>query len=287
MPIRYPAKRTAKYFRWHYRRAAAARRWGAGQLAAMPAVLGNAMPKSGSHLIIQVLEGLTEIGPFVNPGYPPVNRFEDNRKLPEHRILAEIKRMRAGDIRYGYLHAAEPWLSAVTGPGRAAIFVYRDPRDWVVSQVFYATDMHPGHMMHRYYTEELRSTEARIEAAIAGVDAPGVRAPGVVERYSHYLGWLQTPGVLCLRFEDLILDRETALAEILAYLAGFGFHPEVSQDEAVAALAAGIAPKKSGTFRKGQPGNWREHFTEDNKAHFKTAAGGLLETLGYEWGSGW
>ena len=69
---------------------AAARKWGADKLRAAPAVLGNAMPKSGSHLIIQILLGLTELGPFVNPGYPPVNRTEDNRKLPEDRILAEV-----------------------------------------------------------------------------------------------------------------------------------------------------------------------------------------------------
>ncbi len=56
----------------------------------------------------------------------------------------------------------------------------------------------------------------------------------------------------------------------------------VPRGQAVAALAAGIAPRKSGTFRKGQPGEWREHFTEENKARFKAVAGDLLERLGYE-----
>ena len=67
--------------RYQGRRWAVALRYGPGSLDRLPAVLGNAMPKSGSHLIIQVLQGLTRIGPFVNPGYPPVNRGEDNRKL--------------------------------------------------------------------------------------------------------------------------------------------------------------------------------------------------------------
>ena len=48
-----------------------------------PSVLGNAMPKSGSHLINQVVQGLTRLGPFVNPGFPPVNRDEVNEKLPD------------------------------------------------------------------------------------------------------------------------------------------------------------------------------------------------------------
>ena len=269
----------------------------------MPAVLGNAMPKSGSHLLIQILEGLTELGPFVNPGFPPVNRAEDNTKLPDDKVLAEIRAMQPGDIRYGYLHAEEPWLSAVTGPGRAqkraTLFVSRDPRDWVISQIFYAKDMHEGHMLHEYYNA-LPTMEARINAAIEGVhedlsgfkqpavaNQTGLRAPSIVERYSHYLGWLDTPGVLCLRFEDLILHREPTLHKILDYLTTFNFQPSTSRSETITTLSASIAPRKSGTFRKGQPGNWREHFTEGNVARFKEVAGELVVRLGYEANEDW
>ena len=52
-------------------------------------------------------------------------------------------------------------------------------------------------------------------------------------------------------------------------------------------LEQAIAPKKSGTFRKGQPGNWREHFSEANKAFFKENAGDLLIRLGYEKDHDW
>jgi hypothetical protein len=286
----YPqTKRLLKTLRYYSRRAWAARRWGADRLCAMPAVLGNAMPKSGSHLIIQVLEGLTKIGPFVNPGFPPVNRFEDNAKQPDEKILAEIRAMRPGDIRYGYLHAEEPWLSTVTAPGRATIFLYRDPRDWVISQVFYATDMHTGHMLHTYYNA-LPNLEARINAAIEGVknaNLPGLKnmkrinAPSVIERYSHYIGWLDTPGVLCLRFEDLIEDRRSSIGRILDYLESFDFRPSTPREAAISILTRGITPRKSGTFRKGQPGEWREHFTPANRARFEEVAGELVSRLGY------
>lgn len=282
----FRTKHFLKTLRYPLRRAQAARRWGAANLRAMPAVLGNAMPKSGSHLLIQILEGLTKIGPFVTPGFPPVNRAEDNTKLPDARILAELRAMRPGDIRYGYLHAEEPWLSAVTGPGRAAIFVYRDPRDWVISQIFYAKDMHEGHMLHDYY-HFLPTMEARINASIEGVQTPAVSAPSVVERYSHYLGWLDTSGVLCLRFEDLILNRDAALLKILDFLATFNFQPSTSREAALSTLTRAIAPRQSGTFRKGQPGEWREHFTEGNVAKFKEVAGELVVKLGYEEGSNW
>lgn len=283
----YQARHTLKIARWGLRRLAVARRWGAANLARMPRVLGNSMPKSGSHLIIQVLQGLQEIGPFVNPGFPPVNRAEDNHKLPEAVILRNIIRMQPGDIAYGYLSAQEPFLSALSRPERATIFVYRDPRDMIISHIFYATQMHPGHWMHRYYTEELDSMEERINAAIRGVDVPGSELTPVRDRYEGYLGWLGRPEVLSLRFEDLILEREQTFNRLLDFLADRGFSPQPERTTALQALHASVAPKKSGTFRKGKPGNWREHFTPGNIDLFKTHTGDLLLRLGYESNPDW
>jgi len=280
-------KHSLKLLRWQARRTIAALRWGSGNLNKMPAVLGNAMPKSGSHLIIQVLQGLPRLGPFVNPGFPPVNRSESNSKLPDEIILQNIQRMRPGDIGYGYLPAKEPFLSSLTGQGKATVFVYRDPRDVIVSHVFYAAQMHPGHGMHRYYTEELTSMEERINAAIQGVQEPGAQLSSVRDKYAGYLDWLEQPEVLCLRFEDLILARDIALGKLLDYLDQRGFKPSMPREQAVQVLAQAIMPRKSGTFRKGKPGNWREHFTPANKIHFKELTGDLLIRLGYEENNQW
>jgi len=106
-------KHQLKLARWQLRRFNTALRWGPDKLASVPAVLGNAMPKSGSHLIIQVLQGLTRIGPFVNPGFPPVNRAEDNRQYSVKGILDNINSMRTGDIGYGYLDARDEYVSAL------------------------------------------------------------------------------------------------------------------------------------------------------------------------------
>ncbi|HWQ83979.1 MAG TPA: sulfotransferase domain-containing protein [Anaerolineales bacterium] len=280
-------KHSLKSVRYQGRRWAVALRYGAGTLDKLPAVLGNAMPKSGSHLIIQVLQGLTRIGPFVNPGYPPVNRGEDNRKLSDQQVLENILRMQPGEISYGYISAKEPFLSVLTQSGRATIFVYRDPRDMIISHIFYATQMHAGHWMHSYYTEKLNSMEARIQAAIQGVEEPGSELTPIRQRYEGYLGWLEQPQVLSLRFEELILERELAFGKLLEYFAGFGFRSRLPREEAIAILQEAIAPRKSGTFRKGKPGNWREHFTPDNIATFKAATGDLLVRLGYETSLDW
>lgn len=287
MQFSYEIKHQLKLLRWQFRRTRAAIRWGSGTIEATPTVFANAMPKSGSHLIYQVLQGLQKVGPFVNPGFPPVNRGEDNERLLEEEILARIRGMRPGDIAYGYILAKEHYQTVLTAPGRATIFVYRDPRDMIISHIFYATQMYEGHWMHRYYTETLKTMEERINAAILGVQEPGSELTPVRQRYAGYLGWLDQTAVLCMRFEDLILERESALNRLLDYLELRGYQPLIPRQKAIEALEQAIRPKKSGTFRKGRPGNWQEYFTDANKTLFKEQAGDLLTLLGYEQDNNW
>jgi hypothetical protein len=136
--------------------------------------------------------------------------------------------------------------------------------------------------MHAYYKNSLNSTEARINAAIKGVDEPGAELSDIRNKYEAYLDWLDIPEVLCLRFEELILDRDTAMGSILDYLSRHSFRPRVNRFTAIEALKRSVQPKKSGTFRKGKPGNWREHFTRENIQTFKEQTGDLLVRLGYE-----
>ena len=287
MSIYFTMKHYIKKIRWRMRRLETARKFGHQSLRGAPVVFGNAMPKSGSHLLTQILGGLTDLGPFVDPGFPPVNRSEGNQPLFPQSVLEDLKKMHPGDIRYGYIHAKEPYLSLLTGPGRATIFLFRDPRDMVVSHVFYATQMYTGHGMHPYYNEQLFSMEERIQAAILGVKEPGFELSSVRQRYESYWGWFDQPDVLCIKFEDLILNREAALGKLLDYLEIRGLRMTLSREEGIEILKRAIAPRKSGTFRKGVPGNWREHFTDNNIATFKQAAGNLLVALGYEQDQDW
>ena len=279
-------KTPAKQLRWRWRRVRKALSWGQ-RLRQAPIVFGNAMPKSGSHLLYQVLQGLEHLGPFIVPGFPPVTRSEENTNLNESEVLANIQGLRSGDIAYGYIHAREPFLSALTQPGFATIFIYRDPRDVIVSHVFYATEMHSDHGMSDYYNEELEDMEQRIQAAIIGVDVPGNELSSIQTKFDNYTAWLEQPGVLSLRFEDLILETERSLNRLMDHLGEIGYVTPYPRGVAVDRLRQAIQPKESGTFRKGQPGEWRQHFSMANIADFKAYTGDLLVRLGYEASENW
>ena len=79
-------------------------------------------------------------------------------------------------------------------------------------------------------------------------------------KYEKYLAWLEQSDVLSLRYEDLILETENSLNHLLDYLEGRGYVTPHSRKEAVEVLRQAIQPKSSGTFRKGQPGEWRRAF---------------------------
>ena len=100
----YRMKATLKRIRWRMRRASVSKRYRLDDLRDSPVLFGTAIPKSGSHLIIQILRGFAKLGPFVISGFPPVNRGEDNMKLDNEAVVENLKRMLSGDIGYGYLH---------------------------------------------------------------------------------------------------------------------------------------------------------------------------------------
>ena len=249
-------------------------------------MIGNAMPKSGSHLLHQIFLGLTQIGPFVDPGMPPITRSQSNQNLMQKKVLDNIAQLRAGDIAYGYFQAQPEYMKVLSRENIASIFVTRDPRDVLVSHVFYATEMYAGHGMHAYYNE-LPNMEARLNAAILGVDKGQYQLSGIRSKYEAYMGWFSTPRVEKVQFEALLLDQKRSLERIISFLISRGWNLALDKERAITSLVQAIRPKQSGTFRGGRVGDWQKHFSDDNKRVFKKATGDLLQTLNYEKTNQW
>ena len=254
-----------------------------------PILFANSFPKSGTHLLTQVLAGFSELGPFVNTGWNAITMFDGptGQPRPQAEILRAIGRLRAGDLGFGHLHAEPEIESALSRPGVAPFFILRDPRDVVVSHVFYVTELEPNHVHHRYYVDTLNSFDQRLQASILGRPELVNPFPDIAERFSPYLAWLENVRVLSVRFEDFITAREEILGQVYDHVVRNGFAYSGGREQAVNILSAKIDPERSPTFRSGKVGGWKEHFTPAIKDQFKQVTGDLLVRLGYEKDQDW
>ncbi|MBN2502881.1 MAG: hypothetical protein JXB38_19025, partial [Anaerolineales bacterium] len=143
MSVLSDLKLTAKLGRRQLRRARQALRYGPKALAGTPILFGNSFPKSGTHLLTQVLTGFAALGPAIDSGLPAILTFDGptGTPRPAAAIQRDLARLRPGDVAYGHLHATPEALAALCRTGVAPYFILRDPRDVVVSHVHYVTEM--------------------------------------------------------------------------------------------------------------------------------------------------
>lgn len=280
-------KFAARLLRRDARRMFAAVRWG-GALSRAPILFGNSFPKSGTHLLTQVLEGCAVIGPAVVSGLPAVVTYDGftGRERTTAEILADLQRFKPGDVGYGHLHARPQIVEALCAPRFAAFFILRDPRDVVVSHVHYVTEMEPRHAHHAYY-QNLPDFDARLMTSITGIPDARVPFPPVGERFAPFVGFLQREEILTLRYEDFLTERRATLEKIVAHLRYRNFPIAVDNQRALDSLEAAINPQKSPTFRSGKAGGWRAKFTPEHTRAFKQLAGDVLIKLGYEKDDQW
>jgi len=255
----------------------------------VPVLFANSFPKSGTHLLTQILDGFTQIGPAVNSGLPAVVTFDgfsgQQRQVSE--ILTDLERLLPGDIAYGHVHAFPEILAFIHQARCAFYFILRDPRDVVVSHVHYVTDMEPHHIHHDYYKNELANFDERLSASIRGRPELEIDFPNIRQRFEPFMGWLGQPNVLTLRYEDFLHERDATLAYVLDFAIQSGFPLKVEHENALESLEKSIDPQRSPTFRSGKSGGWKAQFTEAHKQLFKDITGDLLIRLGYEKTNDW
>jgi hypothetical protein len=257
---------------------------GGAKLKSSPKFFSNSFPKSGTHWLTQVMEGLPLVGPVVNSGLPGVVTFEgeSGRERTSTEILAELNRFLPGDSGYGHLHARPEIVDLLTREDWCTYFIIRDPRDIVVSHVFYVTDMEPTHVHHDYYANVLKTFDERLRTSILGRPDAANPFPDIKERFMPYMPWLNHQAVLVMRFEEAIAAPTETIGRVLDHGMAHGFQMDLSREEAVARLSQSLDPKRSPTFRQGKSGGWRKHFTPEITTLFKDVAGDLLIQLGYE-----
>jgi hypothetical protein len=82
----------------------------------------------------------------------PIRTITKNgRRKTKEEILGELKHIPNGVIGWGYVEPSAENVSFLCQSHRVNYFIYRDPRDMLISQIFFATDMHEEHGMHTFY----------------------------------------------------------------------------------------------------------------------------------------
>ena len=252
-----------------------------------PILLGISFPKSGTHLLDQVLLGFSKVAPFSTRLHSFYAEYEGESGLgraPEE-ATAWLDSLRPRDVASAHLFARPEVVARCVGPDFVPYFIFRDPRDVVVSHAFYVTEMESTHVHHDYYAS-LPDFDARLRVSILGRPDLDIEFPDIAARFAPYLGWLDRLEVLKIHFEDLINDRPATLNRIIGRFLNRVPLP-TPRERILDALESSIDPGRSPTFRSGRTGEWRKYFKDEHRHIFKDVAGELLMQLGYEKSNDW
>jgi hypothetical protein len=283
IPGRYALERRVRWIIQDLERRRQDQRFGSAVRKSQPVLLGVSIPKSGTNLLRQVLSGLRSHGPFTDAAAMTILTFEveSGIRRPAESILEDLRSFQAGDIVSAHLYPEPTIVQEILTTQYASIFIYRDPRDVVLSHMHYIAHMRRAHVHRAYYTNELKTDEERLMTSIVGYKHGGIELPNIYERTSPYLGWLKLERVLKVRFEDLILDTEQAVSKIYEHLLLHGCTFALPKDEVIRTMISAIDPSTSRTFREGKVGAWRAHFTDEMNNRFREICGDLLDEMGY------
>lgn len=248
-------------------------------------ILCNSFPKSGTHLLKQILSGIPGLryyGEFIVTT-PSIKFMEISRET----IIKKLNNIVDGELVLAHLFYSDAVASYINQKGIKHFFIYRDPRDVVISEVYYLTFTNKWHFLHKYF-RKMKNHDERITASIMGINSisRGRCYENINERFMKYHGWLKDSNVFNLKYEDLI--NENLYQEINRILV-FYYNTNIDdiENKLTKTMLNKIQPRKSHTYRKGKKSNWKHEFTEYHKKIFKDIAGDLLIKLGYEKDFSW
>jgi len=168
-------------------------------------------------------------------------------------------------------------------------FIARDPRDLIVSNYF---SLKHSHSPYDPYIIEMRkrlnelSKEEGISELIESL------TPGIKKTLE---GWFSqdSPHIKLIKFEDFFGNNQLKeFTDLLEFC-----NIKLNSDDIKYLLDKysfkNISGRKLGSedvkdhYRKGTPGDWKNHFTNDHKNLFKSLSGNLLIDCNYEANNNW
>ena len=238
-----------------------------------PRILVVSMPKSGTHLVTGLLHQIHG----VSLGYSHLtlpqcyaSREGGSGIAPRLDVIArELARLRGGQAascHFPYDTELDTWLHENEV---RVIFVARDPREVLISQVNYVLHLE-RHPLHEAIRSRLTTTEERLRFFLHGQDDleewrdPGAgpylqnRMPSLCERAQDYSGWFTARSSLSLDFSELVGAQgggeQSQRLAALERIANFVDKP--LSERALQKVSAEAELAFSPTKFRGQTGTW-------------------------------
>ena len=236
------------------------------------------LPKSGTHLLERAL--------CLHPAlYRRLTRTLHPKNVESYGgIRSVLQDLRPGQLVFCHFSYQDKIADAIRDYNVKSLFLIRDPRDIVVSKVFYLMRSR-NHDLHQFYLSQ-KDFRERLLTTIQGAPEHNVTSLGV--ELNRYAGWLDS-GALVVRFEDLVGAKggsipEKQRAELSRI---FRFIDCPLSEYETTQISEKLFSNTSPTFRKGSIGDWRKHFDSEIKTAFKAVAHEQLVQYGYEDDTGW
>lgn len=241
------------------------------QFTEQPPIFVNSLPKSGTHALLQICKAFPKTdyrGRFIASS-PSISQ----KPRSSEEVARSICKILPGEVLGCHLFYSKKAEDALKAINAVSFFIYRDPRDVILSEINYLSSMNRWHRMHRHFST-LEAFDDKLKLALEGHDA---RYPSANERFRPYFSWLKTEGVITIRYEDLFGSKQEDVVKQICetYTERTGLRP--SFEDALSSLN----PSKSHTFSKGGLGRWRSELSCSEQEKISVALFEALEAFGY------
>lgn len=257
-------------------------------------VLCNSYPKSGTHLLYQILysiQGLKQWDDIVS-----VQALCGVMNTAAH-VRWKIGSAPDGSIVRSHLMYDKHILDTLEKFNCKILFIYRDLRDVAVSHARWVTK-EERIFLHGIY-KNYPNFDTQLMSSIKGTPlgtpfGSNVSQPDIGTDFSRWKGWVSDSSVCAVKFEELVGERGGGaedkrlyrVEQILDHLK-ISMSPQQIKSQFASNT---LDPDESHTFRKGGKGSiggWRSIFKDIHKVEFKQVAGQDLIDLGYETDFNW
>ena len=178
----------------------------------VPSIMVNSLPKSGTHLLLQYARQLPNTRNYET--FITERPSHSGKIYGQEKITQQLLNVLPGEVFAAHLPYNIQTEEILKNKNTMNLFIYRDPRAVIISEIFYLTNLAPWNFLSKRFKTQ-KTLISQIELAIYGDGTPEL--PRLKTRFGKYLQWIELDHVIPIKFEDLISleKRETILNKII------------------------------------------------------------------------